>query len=170
MARSLQPWFDLRGNLWGGKASMSDLAGAHGGGRFHHVPGEGGILTGFYYTTYESCIGSLTPIYMTARGRIKGTTFGKQRSSVKRIEALPGYAVAGIIPATSNRLNRLRVVFMRLKENEAGFDPKFRYVTDFFGGSGGKEGPVIGESGRLVTGICGRCGDDIDAVGLVQVE
>jgi hypothetical protein len=176
MARGLQSWLTLRGRVWASGVERSASFGGEGGSRFQHVVKEGGVLVGFQFTEKKhgnsNIIGSLTPVYMTSQGQVLGPMFGKPKSGaeVKKVIALDGYAVAGIIPTTGDRLDGFRVIFMRMKQNEAGLDPKFRYVSDYLGGKGGSPHPACGDDGRLVVGIWGRHGGDIDAAGLILLD
>jgi hypothetical protein len=172
MARGLQAWLSLRGRIWASDVEKTALFGGKGGGRFQHVPPEGGILTGIQYSEKNYAghliIGSLAPVYMTPQGEITGPTFGKPGGAVKKLMAREGYAVAGIIPISGERLDGFSVIFMRVKDSEAALDPKSRYVSDHVGGKGGgKANAACGDDGRLVVGICGRAGGDVDSAGLI---
>jgi hypothetical protein len=172
MALGLPVWLSLRGRIWASDLEKTTLFGGSGGGRFQHVPGEGGVLTGFRYTeknySGHPIIGSLTPVYLTPQGEVDGPTFGRADAPVKSVMAREGYAVAGIIPVSGHRLDGFSVVFMRIKDNEPALDPKSRYVSEHVGGrGGGKANASCGDDGRLVVGICGRSGGDVDSAGLI---
>jgi hypothetical protein len=174
MARGLQSWLSLRGRIWASGVEKTPIFGGGGGSRFVHVVKEGGVLVGFHFTEKSygghNIIGSLTPVYLTSQGQITGPTFGQPKGDEKEVIAREGFAVAGIISISGERLDGFRVIFMRLKEKEAGLDPKSRYVSDHLGGKGGHLNTPCGDDGRLVVGVCGRCGGDVDAAGLILLE
>jgi hypothetical protein len=64
------------------------------------------------------------------------------------------------------RLDGFKVIFMRIKGTS--LDPADFYESDWLGGRGGGAEVRLGSNGNLVIGICGRCADDLDCLGLIQ--
>jgi len=136
---------------------------------FEDLAPPNGVLVGFTCLigkfSERTVIKSAEPIFMvtgkTTNGQYHGTNTGKAVSAV----AKPGYAVAGLIAWGDDRVDGLTVIFMRRTGNQ--LDPKDSYRSDPLGGTGSKE-HRIGGDGKLVIGIFGEAGKNLDSLGLVQ--
>ncbi len=77
---------------------------------------------------------AIAPLYGGKSPRSTGP-YGFAESKPIRIEAEPGYAVAGIEGRAQDRILGFRLVFMRLRDGK--FDPADRYESRWVGGHGG---------------------------------
>jgi hypothetical protein len=84
------------------------------------------------------------------------------------IQAKKGYAVAGIVEKCGALVDGFKVIFMRV--GRTSLDPGHSYESDWIGGPGGDAEQKLGGDGRPVIGICGRCGDDLNSLGLIQAK
>ena len=78
-------------------------------------------------------IDGVTPIYSRTDAPKTGP-YGQAVGRPLRIEAKPGYAVAGLVGRASDRIEGFRLVFMRLHDGH--FDPQDRYQSRWVGGRG----------------------------------
>lgn len=144
------------------------IGNARGGDPFEDLPGQAGLLVGFGYATGawagHTVIKAIQPVFRTPAGDVKGAWHGEPGGTEKVILARPGYAVGALDGRSGDRLDSLRITFMRPKAG--GLDTRDTYQSDWFGGKPGNE--HTGGSGGAVVGIHGRCGADIDAIGLVE--
>ena len=150
-----------------GQPNRTKLVGGRGGGPFEEIPGSKSLLVGFNVTT-TGIVKSLQPIYSTKRRAFLGSTCGRPAGKPTTIMAKKGYVVGGIVAKGGLRVDGFKVIFMRLKGTS--LDTKDSYESDWIGGRGGGAEATLGGDGRLVVGIFGRRGDDLDCVGLVQGE
>lgn len=145
--------------------------GGNGGRAFSQSAGGAAVLTGVVITVGpvygNPCISSIQPLYRTASDRVVGTLVGKPQGNAVTIEARGGYAVAGFVMKTGWAVDGFKVVFMRIKGES--LDPADRYESPWYGGRGGGAETPLGCDGKPIIGIEGRCGDGIDALGIVQI-
>lgn len=152
--------------------TRSQAIGGKEGGGFTDAPSGPALLIGFRYCSslaspYEGSpiIEGLQPIYLTPEGKTSGTFRGSSRAP-KEVLARPGYAVGGITAKGGSRLIGFRIAFFRV--SGAGLDPKDSYLSEWFGGKGGRPETKLGGDGKPVVGVHGRSGDHIDSLGLIQ--
>lgn len=153
----------------------SPPAGGEGGGEFEDLPAaedRPGYLVGFRYSTMNwsghTILKSLRPLYLTAHGQKEGKAWGSNADGEIAVRADDGYAVGGLVVRAGGRIDAVKVVFMRV--HGAGLDPDDSYESEWLGGEGGTESNPLGNDGRPVVGIHGRCGAGLDAVGLIQAQ
>ncbi len=162
-------WEELERFLKEDKPLRSDAIGGKGARPFEHIPKEGGLLAGVELTTGQSggkvVIKSLRPIFFTRRGYVEGPVFGKGGGYRKALVARPGYVVAGMdVYSAGQRVNAVTLRFHRLRPD--GLDLEGSY-SDGWGSNEVRKRTGLYEEGRPVIGIHGRCGDDIDALGVI---
>ena len=159
---------DARIAAWGA-TEPSNVVGGDGGGRFDDATRGPGLLIGVRYSIAGSgptaVIGSIKPMFRTPHGEVLGPIHrGRSRGAVDLI-ARPGYAVGGVRAAGTNRLETLRLIFMKV--NGPGLDPADSYLSEPIGGSARAVEETIHWGGVPAIGIHGREGADIDALGLL---
>ena len=74
--------------------------------------------------------------------------------------------VAGVVAKSGNRVDGLRVLFMKLKEGR--LNPDDTYRSDWIGGVGGGPETLCGYNGEPIVGIFGRHGNDLDSLGFIH--
>lgn len=161
------PWAKLRQPL-----IVTALFGGRGGSEFREVH-QDGLLVGFEvasgrYGPGILVIRALRPIFRTPSGVKSGKFRGRPGSNPRRVTvvAKPGYAVGGVSVRTGDRLDALQVHFMQI---EAGrLNPDKTYSSSWLGGRDGGRARRLAGDGKPVVGIVGRCGLEMDAIGLVQ--
>ncbi|MFO8014023.1 MAG: hypothetical protein R6X20_12050 [Phycisphaerae bacterium] len=140
-----------------------------GGDEFEDRPDGPGLLVGFRYTTGmygpNKIVKAVQPIFRTPAGEVNGKWRGGPSGTRERIVAREGYAVGALEGQAGARVDSLRFTFMRVRGGR--LDAGDTYRSEWFGGKHAKA-KRIGGSGRLVVGIHGRCGYDLDAVGLIE--
>lgn len=147
-----------------------------GGGT--ETPKEGAVLVGFEFmldqTAGKPDVRSLRPMYLTAKGTVKGEDRGKLEKVSGRVVARTGYAVAGLVTwqAGYGRIGGIQVIFGRLDQNTGKIDltPQNSYESKWLGTKPRNE-PTrkLGGDGRLSVGVFGRTGSDADTIGLIQL-
>jgi hypothetical protein len=149
-----------------------DTTGRSGGqeaGGQTDTPDSPGLLVGFDYNLVgfgdRPIFKSLRPIFLTARGKVKGKVYGKHNQEWLTIEAKPGYAVGGVVTDGTDRFNGLKISFMPV--HGATLDPDGAYESAWIGGHAAKKTDTFGGDGRPVVGIQINSGDDVDAFGLI---
>ena len=145
-----------------------------GGGT--ETPKEGAVLVGFEYlldqTGGKADVRSLRPLYLTAKGTVKGADRGLLPKVSGRVVARPGYAVAGLVTwqADFGRIGGIQVIFGRLDQNAGKLDltPQNSYESKWFGTKPRNEPTKkLGGDGSLPVGVFGRTGSDADTIGLI---
>ncbi len=155
------------------KLKKSKRTGGPGGGPFEVVPTKPSLLVGFDYTTSTFYGGHLTvksirPIFRSSEGESVGEWHGLPHGQASRIKAKDEYVVAGIIAKSGHRVDRVRVIFMRVEGGR--LNPDDTYRSEWIGGLGGGGKTQYAGTGDPIVGIYGRKGHDLDAVGFIQVE
>jgi len=152
------------------RAAATPLLGGGGGSPFASRGPEGAPLVGLRHTTIvwagHRIIRSLTPLFRVdgeiRAGAVRGRPHGPELETLAR----PGYAVGGLLVRSGHRVDGFRIVFMRVEGRR--LDRSDVYSSAWIGGQGGGDERLLGCSGRVVTGIRGRHGADLDAIGLLE--
>ena len=107
------------------------------------------------------------------KGRKTFTTFlplfGRSRSAfrgAKVVAARDGYAVGGIIVNADEIVHAVKLIFMRVADDD-GLDPSDSYTSDWLGHPSGESEEEINGRGRPVVGFMVRRMAAVDAVGLI---
>jgi hypothetical protein len=137
---------------------------------FEEVPPEGGLLIGFEVGlgNPNDVIHSLRPIFLTEKGEVLGQIHGKPGERVVTVKAKKGYAVGGVSVSWHVLIDGIKITFMRVDKKFLDADQS--YQSENIGSIGGafRTTTVIGGSGALVMGICGRSNGQFgNALGLV---
>jgi hypothetical protein len=139
---------------------------------FEEVPPEGALLIGFEITLgkfiQDDVIDSLRPIFLTAKGEVRGQTHGQPSDRLITVKARQGYAVGAVAVTRHLRIDGLKITFMRVEKK--GLDPDQSYQSPNIARIGGMYGPgqTVTGHGALIIGICGKSdGRVCDALGLV---
>jgi hypothetical protein len=93
--------------------------------------------------------------------------FGKAGGGSTEMRARPGYAVGGLVVHASRVVEGLQVLFLKVDGDR--LDAEDGYLSPLVGSATAKPVLLAGD-GRLVSGVHGRHGEGIDAVGLVVVR
>ncbi len=156
----------------------SPLVGGTGGRRFR-VMGDGHLVGLTVFTDLlngEPIVRRVTPVVRSASG-VRPTAYptpGKAGRFRAESLARDGYAVGGAIVRGSTRLQGLALIFMKIDGDR--LDTSDAYLSTWLGGAPpvGEKDPAtvlwLGGDGRVITGIHGRHGADIDAFGLLGKE
>lgn len=155
------------------RMTVSRAAGGTGGLSFHTVLDEPAVLTGFLYTASRHYVGHLTikavrPVFRSRSGEIIGEWHGIPRGEIHRVQAKDGYVVAGMVTKSGNRLDGMRLIYMRVRDGR--LDPDDTYRSEWIGGLRGGPNTQCAANGLPVIGIHGRRGKDLDALGVIQVD
>ena len=146
-----------------------------GGGT--ETPKDGAVLIGFEYLLDQTAgkldVRSLRPVYLTAKGTVKGEDRGKLEKVSGRVVARSGYAVATLVTwHNERRIAGLQIVFGKLDQNTGKLDltPQNSYESHWLG-TKPKSEPTkkLGGNGRLAVGVFGLRGSDADTIGLIQL-
>lgn len=137
------------------------------------VPDEGALLVGLTLTTApegkSTIVSSVQPIYLTAAGRKAGDTYGKPEGTPVTLEARDGYAIGTLVGKGFDRVDGLRVVYMRVKGPT--LDPADAYESDWVGGKNNSAETLVGGDGKPVVGVlCRVSGLQLDGLGLIRVK
>jgi hypothetical protein len=134
----------------------------HGGGEveFDEIPTEGAYLIGLDCTTISSgnYPNIIQPVWMTARGVVKGRIYGIPHKNDKTerpvsTRAKAGYAVGAILLRTGAGMDQIKPIYMKV--TETGVDINDKYDGPQIGGLGGGPNLLAGD-GRFIIGIHGR--------------
>jgi len=146
-----------------------------GSGRdpYEDVPMPAGLLVGFSFGYGKfganTTLGTVRPLFLTAKGKVEGERHGVKERSDFRIEAPPGYAVGAVTIKALAGVDGMSLTFMAIKEN--GLDPNQAIESDWIGGQGGGPKTTIGGTGAPVIGIFGATavppGSPFNGLGLV---
>ena len=141
----------------------TEQVGGRGGGPFVAMKAERPPVVGFRYAMGDwagrECLRSFRPLYEKPADAPPATS--------KDLLAREGYVVGGV-NASNDRTNvvAIQVVFVRYRDGKP--DPSNHYESDWIGDPA-NAGPVhtLACNGRLVVGVYGRQGLNLDAVGLI---
>ncbi len=139
------------------------------------TPKDGAVLVGFEFlldqTGGKPDVRSLRPVYLSAKGTVKGEDRGLLETVSGRLVARPGYAVAALVTwHNERRIGGLQVIFGRLDQNTGKIDltPQNSYESKWLGTKPRHEPTKkLGGDGRLPVGVFGRTGSDADTIGLI---
>lgn len=158
------------------KASLSrtKTVGAPTGIDYFDTQGDGGIVVGFdFWTsnyTNHLVINGVCPIYQTTKGRMRGKARGYRVGNLVTAEARDGFAVSGVTAKSGDRMDRVQVEFMRINYPTRDLDPNSLYKSGWIGGKGGIKDHHLTGGGKLIVGIYGASGDELDRFGLLCLE
>jgi Leucine-rich repeat (LRR) protein len=111
-------------------------------------------------------ITAIAPIYGGPNPRRTGP-YGLADALPIRVEAEEGYAVAGLVGRASDRIEGLRLVFMRLRDGK--LDPHDRYESRWIGGRGSGNLDVrMAGDGKPIVGMIYRFEGMLNAFALVK--
>jgi hypothetical protein len=137
-----------------------------------NVPEDGALLVGFELSEFSwrgKSVKSLDPIFLTREGVFRGAIRGKHSNRRTVVEAHPGYAVGGLHVYSHDRVGGLQLVFMKIDTATGKLDPQSSYTSPWYGTQGEGEPIRLGCDGKLVIGVHGASGADVDTIGLVQM-
>jgi hypothetical protein len=148
--------------------------GAPTGIEYADVKPEGGIIIGFdiWKGNYQKLlvVFGIQPIYLTPHGKVRGKRRGGQAGQATTVEAHEGFAVGGIEAKGGDRVDQLRVIFMRINPVSFNLDPGTSYKSDWIGGKGGGRDHQLLPGGKPVIGIYGGSGSELDRFGLLYLD
>ena len=153
--------------------SRTGVIGGTWGSPYEDFPHPRCLLVGFHITTSSTSektpvAKSVQPVYV-GPGRTTGSrVYAKAEGKTITVEAMKGYAVAGIVGRGGTKVDGFKVIFMRV--GRTSLDRRHSYESDWIGGQGGGEEKKLGGDGRPVVGIYGKCGDDLNSLGLIQAK
>jgi hypothetical protein len=166
-----------------GEVERSKQVGSSTKTAFTDSPFNGGVLIGFEIglgkAGKDEVIHCLRALYSTPDGETPSPDFGQffdkilpngkvQKTKVTRavrVQADPGYAVAGVTLRTRMGISGMQVTFHRLKGQQ--LDPKQSYTSDWIGDPKGN-GQAIMSKGSPALGIFGNVDEaQILALGLI---
>ena len=146
------------------------ILGGGGGSPFEVRGPRGALLVGLRHTTIvwagHRIVRSLQPLFLVDGEVRGGAVLGRPNGPVQTTLARPGYAVGALLVRAGHRVDGFAVVFMRVAGD--GLDPSDVTTSPWVGGTGGGAEQLLGGSGRVVEGLCGRHGADLDALGLLE--
>jgi hypothetical protein len=133
-------------------------------GKTAHV-GLGGLrVTTRPWETSAVALSSLEALWKAS----DSDRFGKAVGEAIELRARPGYAVGGLVVHATRVVEGLQVLFLKVLEGDR-LDPEDGYLSPLVGAATTKPVLLAGD-GRLVSGVHGRHGEVIDALGLVVVR
>lgn len=148
----------------------TELVGGGGGASYDDPSRDSGVLVGLRMVWADQglkVLKAVQPLFSSGTGLQEGPVRGKPTSALKEIVAKQGYAVGGLTARGTNRVNGLKIVFMKIAG--LGLDPRDTYESEWFGDRGAGE-VKLGGDGTYVLGICGRAFEDVDSLGLVMLR
>lgn len=113
-------------------------------------------------------LASLQPLYLGPSGTTAAAVTGMPLGPETEIVGKEGYVVGGMMARGSDRVNSLKVIFMRWTGSR--LLPFDRYESEWLGSRAGGDPVLLAGDGTPVLGFFGRAGSEIDAVGLVTLE
>jgi hypothetical protein len=144
------------------------LVGGTGGSPFEERPSGPRFLVGFRYslTTY---LKSAQGIYLSGEERKLGELSGDpEGKTLEEIVAKPGYAVGGLIARGTQRVDQMKIIFMRISGPR--LIPGDSYESPWIGAGGSRDEVKLVGDGSPVVGLVGRRGGDVDALGLLYLK
>jgi hypothetical protein len=150
--------------------------GGNGGIPFEEVCPDGGVLIGFEvwegdYSTHLVLRG-IRPIFRTAAGRVVGNLHGEKSDQEPIvIEANEGYAVANLDIRGGDRVDGFKASLWHYDSYDGRLHSGDAYKLEWVGGHGGVEfHRLIPAPGRIVVGITGASGNQVDRLGLLYAN
>ncbi len=138
--------------------------GGPGGRDFELAPNPRQLVRGFHLRVSSGFLGSVKPVFQGPKGDVDGALAGEGNAKTEVI-GRPGYVVGGLVVRATDRVNSVKVIFVKLSGNR--LVPGDRYETEWFGSRPGGTETMLGDGVTPVVGIFGRHGSWIDALGLV---
>jgi len=154
--------------------AKTDFIGSTAGHPYEDIPNPRCLLVGFNCTIVilpevnTPVVKSIQPIYLRDDRTEASGIYGPAEGEKTTVEAKKGYAVAGIVGKGGLVVDGFKVIFMRI--GKTSLDTNDAYESDWVGGHGGLAEKKLGGDGRLVIGIHGHCGNDLNGLGLIQAE
>jgi hypothetical protein len=147
-----------------GAVTRSACIGGSGGRDFELAPTPRQLLRGLHLRVSSGYVGSVKPVFQGPAGDVDGALAGEGNAKTEVI-GRPGYVVGGVVLRATDRVNSMKVIFVRVSGNRllAGD----RYETEWFGSRPGGTETMLGDGVTPVVGVFGRQGSWIDALGLV---
>ena len=139
----------------------TELLGGHGGGPFHQIAPNGGLLLGVHYKLSEW---DRQQVVNSLRGVFDGDA-GPQNQE-QTVAAPEGYAVGGLIVDADKYVNAVQLVFLRVRP-DGTLDPADSATSELIGTPTGRPTRTLAGDGTQVIGLHGRKGLVLDGVGLV---
>ncbi len=114
-------------------------------------------------------IRSVQPIFQTRKGQVIGNRIGGV-DGVKEYNAKPGYAVNGVMLAKgTHRFAGIKIIYQRI--NGLSLDPTDSYESEWIGDHKNTDTTTTQQSpGKMVIGITGIGGADMDGLGLLFLK
>ncbi len=147
----------------------SNYMGKRLGFKYEDLAEAGSCLVGFktLQHTSDKTISSLQAIFRSDDGKVsEGVVHGRNEDDRKELVAKPGYAVAGVVAQSGERITGFKVVFAKVVKG--AFDLADSYESEWVGGHG-KEETAISLPTPAV-GIYGTHGTHINSAGFITIE
>lgn len=164
----------LADGIKGSNLRKTESVGTPTGHDFTDTRPEGGFIIGFDFwkANYKktTVVNGVRPIYLTQTGKVRGNAYGHSEGDPITIEARDGFAVAGLETKAAERMDQVRVIFMRYNVALDGFNSADSYKSDWIGGpSQPKEHRLIPDQ-KMIVGIYGSSGLGLDHFGLLYLD
>ncbi len=151
------------------RLERTSVLGGGGGEPFEAAGSGGALLVGVRTTTIvwagHEIVRSIQPLYLGDGEATPGPVFGHPNGEVLETVAKPGYAVGGLLLRWGQRVDAVRLLFLRIGKGQ--LCPYDGYSSPWIGGEGGHTEFLLG-GGRGIAGVLGRAGADLDALGLLE--
>lgn len=139
--------------------------GGETGAAFHDTAPAGSRLIGLRYLR-SNIVAAIQPIYDTPQKRTFGRWCGREGSqNSPSLVAKEGYALGGVVVRTTNRVECLQAVFMRIDGDR--LNPADSYRSEWIGTQTGGPELTIGGDGAPVVGVYGAEREYLQSLGLI---
>jgi len=164
----------LAADVKGPNLRKTETVGLPTGKEFSDFRPEGGFVIGFDFwkSNYKKTVvvNGVTPIYRTETGKVRGNHYGRSEGDPITLEAKEGFAVAGLEVKAGERMDQLRVIFMRYNVALDGFNSADAYKSDWIGGPSQPAERRLIPNQKMIVGIFGGSGLGLDHFGLLYVD